>query len=127
MTSLRIIAAAAAFAVSATVALAAGAPVKTIDTAKGKALAGETGMTLYTFKKDSKGVSNCDGPCAVNWPPLMAATGAKDEGDYTVITRKDGSKQWAKDGMPLYYWVKDTKAGDITGDGVNGTWELAKP
>ncbi|MGN7293426.1 COG4315 family predicted lipoprotein [Rhizobium sp. SAFR-030] len=127
MTSLRMIATAAALAVSATLALAAGAPVKTIDTAKGKALAGETGMTLYTFKKDSMGMSNCDGPCAVNWPPLMAAAGAKDEGGFTVITRKDGSKQWAKGGMPLYYWIKDTKAGDITGDGVNGTWELAKP
>ena len=29
--------------------------------------------------------------------------------------------------MPLYYWVKDKKAGDITGDGVGGNWELAKP
>jgi predicted lipoprotein with Yx(FWY)xxD motif len=29
--------------------------------------------------------------------------------------------------MPLYYWVKDTKEGDTTGDGVNGVWDVAKP
>lgn len=29
--------------------------------------------------------------------------------------------------MPLYYWVKDKKPGDVTGDGVNGVWHVAKP
>jgi predicted lipoprotein with Yx(FWY)xxD motif len=43
------------------------------------------------------------------------------------VKRKDGKMQWAKDGMPLYYWVKDTKKGDATGDGVNGVWDAAKP
>ncbi|MGE6740797.1 COG4315 family predicted lipoprotein [Allorhizobium pseudoryzae] len=127
MTSLRRLAAMAVLCASATAALAAGAPIKTVDTAKGKVLAGDNGMTLYTFRKDMKGVSNCEDKCAANWPPLMAAAGAKDEGGYSVITRKDGSKQWAKDGMPLYFWIKDTKAGDVTGDGVNGVWDLAKP
>ena len=127
MTFIRMTAAAAAFLASVTLAFAAGAPVKTVDSAKGKVLAGENGMTLYTFKKDTKGVSNCEGQCLANWPPLKASADAKDAGAYTVITRKDGSKQWAKDGMPLYYWVKDMKAGDITGDGVGGNWDLARP
>ena len=30
------------------------------------------GMTLYTFDKDTAGKSACNGPCAANWPPLMA-------------------------------------------------------
>ena len=30
--------------------------------------AGENGMTLYTFKNDEEGVSNCNGGCAANWP-----------------------------------------------------------
>ncbi len=118
-----------AFAVASAAATAAFAaePVMTVESAKGKVLAGENGMTLYTFKKDAKGVSNCYDQCAKNWPPLMAASGAKAEGAYSIIDRKDGTKQWAKDGMPLYYWVKDTKKGDITGDGVGGNWDLAKP
>ncbi|MDV4156051.1 hypothetical protein ELI00_14675 [Rhizobium ruizarguesonis] len=116
--------AAAAFA--ATAAFAAP-PVKTVESEKGKVLAGENGMTLYTFKKDVKGVSNCNGDCAKNWPPLMAAGDAKADGAYSIVERKDGMKQWAKDGMPLYFWVKDKKMGDITGDGVGGNWDLAKP
>ena len=34
---------------------------------------------------------------------------------------------WAYKGAPLYYWVKDTKAGDRTGDGVAGAWKIARP
>lgn len=49
------------------------------------------------------------------------------EGAYSIVERKDGSKQWAKDGMPLYFWVKDKKMGDITGDGVKGEWDVARP
>ncbi|QIB39275.1 hypothetical protein G3A56_15765 [Rhizobium oryzihabitans] len=101
--------------------------VETVKTEKGNVLAGEKGMTLYTFKNDKKGVSNCYDKCAVNWPPFFAATGDKAEGAYSVVTRKDGKMQWAKDGMPLYYWAKDMKKGDATGDGMNGVWDAAKP
>ena len=103
------------------------APVKSVDTAKGAVLAGDNGMTLYTFKNDTKGVSNCYEACATNWPPLLAKADDKADGAYTLIDRKDGSKQWAKDGMPLYFWIKDTKMGDITGDGVKGVWDAARP
>jgi len=89
--------------------------------------AGTKDMTLYTFDKDSKGESSCYDTCAKNWPPFMAMKGAKASGAYTLVKRKDGSEQWAKDGMPLYYWVKDKKPGDVTGDGVNGVWHAAKP
>ena len=35
----------------------------------------DKGMTLYTFDRDATpGKSACNGPCATNWPPLMAAT-----------------------------------------------------
>lgn len=92
-------------------------------------LTGKNGMTLYTFDRDAtgSGKSACNGPCATNWPPLMAAEGAKAEGDYSVITRDDGGKQIAYKGKPLYYWVKDAKPGDKTGDGVNGAWHTVKP
>ena len=49
-------------------------------------------------------------------------------GDYSTITRDDGSKQWAYKGRPLYTWKKDKKPGDITGDGfLNGAWHIAQP
>ncbi|MEY4884292.1 MAG: hypothetical protein RIS34_2146 [Pseudomonadota bacterium] len=92
-------------------------------------LAGPNGMTLYTFDRDTEGSgkSVCNGPCAVNWPPLMALETDKASGDYSIVTRDDGKKQWAAKGKPLYYWIKDTKPGDKTGDGVNDVWHIVKP
>ena len=102
-------------------------PAKIADTSKGKALVDGKGMTLYVFDRDTAGKSNCNGPCATNWPPLMAAATSKDAGSWTVVTREDGSKQWAYKTKPLYTWTKDTKAGDVTGDGVNSVWHIAQP
>ncbi len=113
-------------ALSAASALAAPA-IQTVDTDKGKVIADEKGMTLYTFKKDESGKSNCYDDCAVKWPPYIAADGAAADGDYTLVDRKDGKKQWALKGMPLYFWVKDTKQGDATGDGVGKVWDAARP
>lgn len=103
------------------------APAKVADTSKGKALVDAKGMTLYTFDKDSTGKSNCNGTCAQNWPPLMADASAKASGDWSPVKRDDGSMQWAYKGHPLYTWVKDTKPGDTTGDGVNNIWHVAAP
>jgi len=101
------------------------APVKTAD----GVLTGPNGMTLYTFDPDPQGggKSVCNGTCATNWPPLRAMDTDKASGDYTVLTRDDGKKQWAVKGKPLYYWAKDSKPGDKTGDGVLGKWHAAKP
>ena len=104
-------------------ATAGGPMVKATD----GVLVGANGMTLYTFDKDAGGKSACNGPCATNWPPLMAGAGDAATGDYSIITRDDGGKQWAMKGKPLYYWVKDAKPGDKTGDGVNNVWHVAKP
>ena len=108
-------------------AMAQMAPTKTSTSAKGKVLTDAKGMTLYTFDKDKGGKSACNGKCAVNWPPLMAAAGAKGGDGYSVIKRDDGKMQWSYKGMPLYTWVKDKKPGDVTGDGVNKVWHVAKP
>jgi len=117
-----------AIATLATAAFAQMAPTKTGDTAKGKVLTNDKGMTRYVFDKDSGGKSVCNGPCAGNWPPLAAAGGAMPMGNYSIITRDDGTKQWAYMGRPLYNWKNDKKPGDITGDGfLNGAWHIAQP
>jgi len=92
-------------------------------------LVGPNQMTLYTFDRDAagSGKSVCNGPCATNWPPFMASAGDKAMGDYSIVTRDDGAKQWAFKGKPLYYWVRDTKPGDKTGDGFNNVWRVVKP
>lgn len=90
---------------------------------------GPNGMTLYTFDRDAmgSGKSACNGGCATNWPPLMASAGDSASGEWTIVTRDDGSRQWAFRGKPVYYWARDTKPGDRTGDGFNNAWHLARP
>ena len=103
--------------------------VMTYKTDAGNVLANSKNMTLYTYDKDTTaGKSACNGGCAMNWPPLMATADDKPAGDYSIITRDDGSKQWAYKDKPLYLWAKDAKPGDTTGNGMgNGAWHLATP
>ncbi|MFS8038837.1 hypothetical protein ACI7BZ_18075 [Xanthobacter sp. AM11] len=119
--------AAAALAFSPLAALAAD-PAKVAETSKGKALVDASGMTLYVFAKDKDGASNCNGPCATNWPPLKAAAGAAAAAPWSIVVRADGSSQWAYKGKPLYTWTKDKQPGDVTGDGfLEGAWAIARP
>lgn len=120
-----------ALLMSATLAACSGAGMRAASPAmvSDGVLTGSNGMTLYTFDKDAagSGKSVCNGPCAANWPPLFAMDGDTANGDYSIVMRDDGKKQWAFKGKPLYFWVKDQKAGDKTGDGVNNVWRVAKP
>jgi predicted lipoprotein with Yx(FWY)xxD motif len=92
----------------------------------GAFLTGPNGMTLYTHAGDSPGTSTCAGSCATTWPPLTVPAGGQPAagtgvtGTLTTLVRSDGTTQVAYDGLPLYYWQGDAKAGDATGDGVSG-------
>ncbi|MBE1275704.1 hypothetical protein [Enterovibrio baiacu] len=110
-------------------ALASAAAIKQ-DTDIGDVYVDAKGRTLYTFAKDVPNVSNCNDGCAAKWPPLLAdqannALFAEEEG-FSTIRRADGSKQWTKDGQPLYRWINDKKRGDISGAGIKGVWPLAR-
>lgn len=102
-----------------------GAPAKT----SGGVLTDTSGMTLYVLDNDAanNGKSTCNGPCAANWPPLLAPEGARARGDYSIVKRDDGTLQWAYKGKPLYRWVKDQNPGDKSGEGVMRVWHAAKP
>ena len=92
-------------------------------------LTGPNGMTLYVMDNDIAGSckSACNGPCAANWPPLYAMDSDVASGEYSIITREDGKKQWALRGKPLHFWIKDQKQGDMTGEGFKNVWHVAKP
>jgi predicted lipoprotein with Yx(FWY)xxD motif len=92
------------------------------------ALVDPKGMTLYTFDSDPAGASKseCNGPCAQNWPPLAATTADESKGNWKVITRADGTYQWTYKGKPLYRWKSDQRPGDHGGDGLKGVWHIAK-
>lgn len=92
-------------------------------------LVAANGMTLYSFDKDSRGsgASSCYGDCAVKWPPLLADGHAMAMGDYSLISRSDGTRQWAYKGWPLYFWFADKKPGDKLGDNVGKVWHIITP
>jgi predicted lipoprotein with Yx(FWY)xxD motif len=123
----------AAAAATTAAAGSGGVVLKVADSAKGKVLVDATGFTLYTFKNDANGSgkSSCNGGCATTWPPVMgSAAPAKPDGatgDFTVITRDDGSKQIAYKGQPLYRYAPDAAPGDVKGDGVGNVWFVAAP
>ena len=108
-------------------AASAETAIATAESTLGQIFVDGDGMSLYTFDKDAPAVSNCYGDCAVKWPPLAAAGGAEPQGEFGIIMRTGGDKQWTYKGQPLYLWVKDQTAGDVTGDGVKGVWHLARP
>jgi len=116
-----------AFALTGLLTIAGCAATVPVNYAGG-VMVNAAGMTVYTFDKDpvGSGKSVCNGRCATNWPPLKAGTDDQASGGFTVVTRDDGSKQWAHKGKPLYLWIKDTKPGDKTGDGFNKVWWVVK-
>lgn len=97
-------------------------PAETRDSELGMVMTNKEGMTLYTFSKDAPGVSNCSGACANAWPPFAASEDAEGSGKFTVITRVDGTRQWAYEGKPLYTWQGDRVPGDVTGHEMNNVW-----
>ncbi len=108
-------------------AIAAPAPEPAMmgKTSMGQAWVDAKGMALYTFDKDTGGKSMCVLKCAIEWPPLAVAADGKASGEWTIVARDDGSKMWAYKGHPLYTFVEDKKAGDVTGDNKDG-FHLAK-
>ena len=103
-----------------------GGAVKSAEVGGKTILTDAKGMTLYIWDKDDVGVSNCYDKCATAWPPLLVDAGTAVTGDFTLVDRKDSDKKIvAYRGLPLYLWIKDTKPGETTGDGVGGTWHTA--
>lgn len=88
------------------------------------------GFALYTFGKDVKGVSNCAGTCLANWPPLLAGANDTATHPYSIIERSLGgsatARQWAYQGLPLYFFKNDTAAGQTNGKAI-ANWQLARP
>jgi predicted lipoprotein with Yx(FWY)xxD motif len=105
----------------------------------GPVFADTRGHTLYTWLGDKKpGESLCNderytdavaaaevhyflpdadrrATCREVWPPFIAKQDSKPLGRWSVITRKDGTRQWAFDQQPLYAFAQDTRPGEVNG------------
>ena len=90
----------------------------------GPILVDGSGRTLYLFEADRADMSTCNGDCASVWPPLIAhgtpvAAAGINQALLTTTTRSDGSLEVVYNGHPLYYFVSDKQAGDITGQAIS--------
>jgi predicted lipoprotein with Yx(FWY)xxD motif len=119
----------------------AAAPVKASTSAAGlksvttpagsKVLTTAQGFTVYMFAIDTPTKSNCDATCLGFWPALTGMpSGTGLTGTFGTIMGTGGITQATYDGHPLYLFVKDTKPGQISGNGVNtsgGLWYALTP
>jgi predicted lipoprotein with Yx(FWY)xxD motif len=107
------------------------ASVTNKDVGTQKVLVNGDGMTLYVWDNDkTAGKADCTGACAQAWPPDYV-TGTASYGTglnaamFSTVTGPNGQMQLAVNGKPLYMWAGDKKAGDATGQGVNGFYVVA--
>ncbi|MFD3541845.1 SCO0930 family lipoprotein [Streptomyces sp. NPDC058662] len=114
-------------------AASAGRLAVTADEKLGPVVTDSAGLTLYRFDKDTAdpSKSNCDGDCAKTWPVVAAgdatAAAGMDPALLGEVVRSDGSKQLTVAGWPAYRFAKDTRAGDVNGQGVGGVWFAFAP
>ena len=104
----------------------AASHLKTAKIGSATVLTNSEGFTLYSFGLDTPTKSNCNGPCATNWPPVKGAVTAPGvKGTVGTIKRSDGSIQATFDGRPLYTFAADTSPGQAKGNGLRafgGVW-----
>jgi predicted lipoprotein with Yx(FWY)xxD motif len=103
---------------------AAGTAISTAKGADGTYLTGASGRAVYLWDADTGSMSTCSGACAQAWPPVITksaptASGGVQASDLGTTTRSDGLKQVTYKGHPLYYFVGDTRPGQVTGQGSN--------
>ena len=101
----------------------------------GKVLFDGRGFVVYAFTRDH-GRSACYGACARAWPPYFAPKGALSVGAGVkrallgTVKRTNGRRQVTYAGRPLYYYVRDKRAGQILCQDVfeyGGRWLIIRP
>ncbi|MBF4597688.1 hypothetical protein ITJ50_11890 [Curtobacterium sp. VKM Ac-2889] len=101
------------------------------STTLGKVVVDGKGMTAYYFDADIKDSGTCTGACAAAWPAIEASTTKPKVSGITgtvgTIKGVDGGRQITIDGRPIYTFVGDKKAGDVTGQGDKGVWYVVNP
>lgn len=84
-----------------------------------------TGGEGHNFREDHGspvlgrflGTATCDSKCVTTWRPFVAPADALASGYWDIVTRSDGTHQWAYKGFALYTYVGD-RPGDISGNEI---------
>lgn len=102
----------------------------------GQVLVNSQGFTLYSLSSEGAGKITCTAACLKFWPPLLVGATASANavslgpgiaGTIGFVKLSSTTKQVTFDGYPLYTFVKDTKPGQVSGEGIvkfGGTWGM---
>jgi predicted lipoprotein with Yx(FWY)xxD motif len=115
------------FTPDATAMFPDGIDVQLVESAQAVSLVDVRGLTLYSFDGEAAqdGQSCAADGCTLQWLPLAAPALGMPVGDFSIVTRPDGSKQWAYKRHPLYQFGGDKLPGDTHGIGVDKRWRIA--
>jgi predicted lipoprotein with Yx(FWY)xxD motif len=97
-----------------------GFAIKT--TTIGRLLTTDKNYSVYVFEEDSSDAFSCDAHCARNWPPVVAAALARPQGEWSIVERSPGVRQWTFRGKPLYTNVLDSRSWSLEGSDASG-WD----
>ena len=82
------------------------------------------GQALYYYRRDRMNESTCYGDCARAWQPYLAQGDVRPHGNWSIIDRADGTRQWVYAGRPTYTWAGDREPGTVTGHGYENSWSV---
>lgn len=95
---------------------------------EGDYLVDPSGRTLYTT------TATCDETCRATWPGYVSEAPVADGELGTIpvtITLEEGGEitlyHYTWNGEELYYYIEDTRPGDVKGDGLGGVWSVVRP
>jgi predicted lipoprotein with Yx(FWY)xxD motif len=112
----------------ADVTLPEGIVTEEMVAAGGQAFVDPKQRTIYAFSgdiKDDKIKCAVGATCQYHFLPLLAPQLAVKLGDFTAISRPDGTRQWAYQGEPLYTYDGDAEHGEAKGRVVDPRFHVA--
>lgn len=89
----------------------------------GRVLQTRDSYSVYASSKDGPDKSNCTGACLDEWKPIVAPAYAKPRGEFGIIERSPGIRQWTFRKQPLYTHVGEP-ASRMYGSDVPGWFNV---
>ncbi|MDO4794364.1 MAG: hypothetical protein Q4A28_00260 [Brachymonas sp.] len=81
-------------------------------------------LALYTYDGDTPLHSNCLDACSSEWLPFYAGEHDVSRGDFSILTRQDGRRQWALVGKPLYFWAGELPPEQQAKEAASSQWKV---
>jgi predicted lipoprotein with Yx(FWY)xxD motif len=88
--------------------------------ATGRMIVTASGYSVYSWDGDAHNKSNCNEQCLTEWSPVPAGAATVAQGEWGIIERSAGIKQWSFRGEPLYTHILDRRFRSLEGSDVPG-------